>query len=440
MNQILQQKTHALDAAIWPLGRPADAYEPPLWQKICENWVCDKMRPTNVTYLIAELINVTDASDPETTAHDIRLAVKATANWEECARRQGWVSSDELIEALTSGAEGGDALLLRLLCLVAYGYSDTTDYEDDEDYAFYWIRLDPVWEGNIVETRHALRDWSDMTDTYIAHRAAGDTHVKRVTSEDVEYKLGWCRPTRGDDGGLFFSESSKLMHSRYPGVASVNELPDGVFLPLSRMIENCRHAVTAWLISEWLEPHGFINLQDDELSSETTWQALGTQFGMEDEVTEKEVAHWFIVNEFAAESLREVGGVIAELCGTSYCLFGRTESGQVMHFDGDVIRAMIHSGYLDRVPPLGALSEAGLELRMKFTLGGEEFPFRLDGWSEHRPDRELDGIILDPFYRENGWCVIWGPSFESLTEGHIRTFKLSPVTPEGHPEPEYHEG
>ncbi len=92
-------------------------------------------------------------------------------------------------------------------------------------------------------------------------------------------------------------------------------------------------------------------------------------------------------------------------------------------------------------PSLGALnSDADKLPRIRVTLGGEEFPFQIYGYSEHRPDRELDGVILDPEYREAGWCVIWGPAFESESEGLVRKFKLSPVTPEGHPEPEYHEG
>jgi hypothetical protein len=438
MNTVLSQKTRALDAAVWPLGRPENAYEIPMWQDICREWVVERMQPTNVTYLIDELLNATDGSNPETTAHDIRQAILAAADWEEQAVELGWRRCDDLIEALTAGAEGSDALLLKLLCLIAYGYADTTDYEDDEDYAFYWIRRDPVWEGNIVETKHVLRDWADMTDTYIAHRAAGDGRVKKVTGEDVEYRLGWCRPMKG--GGLSFSESGELMRSRYPGVDSVEELPAGEFLPLSRLIENCRHAVTAWVISEWLEPHGFVNFDQQDWSSETTWQALGENEGVEEKITEPEVAHWYIVNEFAAESLREVGAVVSELPGSSDGLFGRTESGQVLHFDGDVQRAMIHSDHLDRIPPLGALHTSEKLPRIKFTLGGEEFPFRIYGYSEHRPDRELDGVLLDPHYRENGWCVIWGPSFESESEGLVRMFKLSPVTPEGHPEPAYHEG
>jgi hypothetical protein len=93
------------------------------------------------------------------------------------------------------------------------------------------------------------------------------------------------------------------------------------------------------------------------------------------------------------------------------------------------------------LPPLGALNrDTGKLPRIKSTLGGEEFPFRIYGGSGHRPDRELDGVILDPAYREAGCCVIWGPSFESESEGLVRKFKLSQVTPEGHPEPEYHEG
>lgn len=438
MNKILEQKTRALDAAVWPLGRPEKAYEIPMWQSICRDWVRDKMRPANVTYLIDELLKVTDCDDPETTAYDIHKAEDAAANWEECARRAGWVDCDSVIEELAGDdpVESG-RLLLKLVNLALQGFSDVANFKDDHDYAFYWIRKTPAWDGDNVATESEMVEWADMTDTYIEHRVASDLRVERSTGDAVEYQLGYCRvghPT------LYFPDkagvSKEILDSR-----KIADLPDGYFLPLSKMVENCRHAVTAWIISEWLEPHGFVNFELDDWSSETTWQKLGEQFDLEDEVTREEVSQWFIVNEFAAEALREVGAVVADLVGTEDCLFGRIEGGQVLHFDGIVQRAMIYSGYLDRVPPLGALNrEREVLPRIRITLGGEEFPFRIYGYSEHRPDRELDGVILDPVYREAGWCVIWGPSFESEAEGMVRKFKLSPVTPVDHPEPEYHEG
>lgn len=92
---------------------------------------------------------------------------------------------------------------------------------------------------------------------------------------------------------------------------------------------------------------------------------------------------------------------------------------------------MIRSGYLDMIPPLGALNHDTEYLpRLRITLWGEEFPFRLYGYSEHRPDRELDGILIAQEYRDVGWQVYWGPSYESESEGHIRTFKLAVVTAE----------
>ena len=436
MNTILSQKNHALDAAVWPLGRPEKAYEIPMWQKICRDWVRDKMQPTNVTYLIDELLKATDATDPETTAYDIEKAVDAAANWEECAARAGWRDCESLIEEVTG--EEASKLLLRLMSLVVYGYSDTTDIADDPYYRVYWIRKNPAWDGNTVATWPELLAWADMTDTYIDHRALGDEMSECDTGVETAYCLGHCHPN-ADGTGVWFSDKDGVPEEVLNAQA-VAELSDGFFLPLPQMLENCRHAVTAWIISEWLQPHGFVNFDDDEWSSETTWQALGEQFGLEDEITREEVSQWFIVNEHAAESLREVGGIVSELTGTEDCLYGRTEGGQVLHFDGNVQRAMIHSGYVDRIPPLGALNrDTGKLPRIRVTLGGEEFPFRIYGYSEHRPDRELAGVILDPEYREAGWCVIWGPAFESEAEGQVRKFKLSPVTPVGHPEPEYHE-
>jgi hypothetical protein len=96
--------------------------------------------------------------------------------------------------------------------------------------------------------------------------------------------------------------------------------------------------------------------------------------------------------------------------------------------------------YLDHVPPLGALHRNPRSLpRVRVTLGGEEFPFQIYGYSEIRPDRELDSVILDPAYREAGWGVTWGPSYSSVHEGTIRTFKLGPATAESSV-PEWHEG
>lgn len=442
MNTILSQKTHALDAAVWPLGRPEKAYEIPMWQTICRDWVRDKMQPTNVTYLIDELLSSTDHDNPESTAHDIDEAVDVAANWEECATRAGWRDCESLIEELTTGEDPVETgkLLQQLLSLVVYGFSEIPRFGADPDYRVYWIRKNPTWEGDVVVMKPELLAWADMTDTYIEHRLTGDKLAERNTGTATEYCLGYCR-TLTDHGGVRFSDKEGLPEEVLNDAQTVDDLSDGFFLPLAQMINNCHHAVTAWIISEWLEVLGFVNFDQDEWSSDTTWQKLGETEGFEDEVTREEVAQWFIVEERAAESLREVGAIVADLTGTEDCLFGRTEGGQALYFDGDVQRAMIHSGYLDRVPPLGALNRDTDKLpRMRVTLGGEEFPFRIYGYSEHRPDRELDGVILDPEYREAGWCVIWGPAFESESEGLVRKFKLSPVTPEGHPEPEYHEG
>ena len=420
MNTLLSQKNYALDAAVWPLGRPEKAYEIPMWQDICREWVADKMQPTNVTHLVEELLRTSDKDDLETTANDIRKAVLSASDWDVAVGTLGWCKCDDLIEQLTSNRSLPNLdLLAKVVCLAAYGFSDTRVFPDDPEYELYWVRSSPAWvDGGVVETTEVM-DWADMTDTYVAHRAAGAAAAVRATGNPCSYRLERC------------SGRESIKNPEH-------DLSEGKTLPLARMLGLCNQAVTAWVISEWLEPHGFVNFDQADWSSLTSWQALGEELGAA--VDSPEVSQWLVVSESAAESLREVGAVVSELTGSSNGLLGRTECGQALHTDSSVQRAMIHSGYLDRTPPLGALHRDTSKLpRIKFTLGGDEFPFRVYGYSEHRPNRELDGVILDPFYRENGWCVIWGPSCESLTEGLVRMFKLSPVTPEGHPEPAYHE-
>jgi len=65
--------------------------------------------------------------------------------------------------------------------------------------------------------------------------------------------------------------------------------------------------------------------------------------------------------------------------------------------------------------------------RLRFTLGGEEYPFQIYGYSEHRPNRELGEVILAQPYREAGWRVEWGPEFMSEKDGYVRTFRLTNV-------------
>ena len=62
---------------------------------------------------------------------------------------------------------------------------------------------------------------------------------------------------------------------------------------------------------------------------------------------------------------------------------------------------------------------------MRFTLGGEEYTFQVFGYSEYRPNRELDDFLLNDQYREMGWRVEWGPEFMSEKAGHVRTFRIT---------------
>jgi hypothetical protein len=122
-----------------------------------------------------------------------------------------------------------------------------------------------------------------------------------------------------------------------------------------------------------------------------------------------------------------VGEVVVPIKRSSCFLWGRDEGGQMVHLDGAVQRAMIASGYCQHMPPLGALNrnEQLLPRDLRFTLGGDEHPFRVFGWAEHRPNREIEVDLLEPFYRESGWRVEWSPEFMSEKDGYVRTFRLT---------------
>jgi hypothetical protein len=78
------------------------------------------------------------------------------------------------------------------------------------------------------------------------------------------------------------------------------------------------------------------------------------------------------------------------------------------------------------VTPLGALNRDEYALpHMRFTLGGEEYPLQVFGYSEHRPNREIDDILLNEQYRDAGWRVEWSPEFVSEKDGYVRTFRFT---------------
>lgn len=438
MEQLLLQRISKLEADLWPLGKPDNFREAPLWQEICKEWQWSRLQPTHVSHLINELLESSpelDRNGEATIASDIREAVREGANWEEVARQKDWVTCDEMINRLTS--PGTDpALLVRLLTL-ATDDSASEEVIPGDEARFFWVRLNPTWVDGQLEHKPELLSWADMTDTYIQHREVGDIAAEKNTGDAPTYHLCKAWISSRVPHAVAFSDYWAVVGD-YVKVRDLDALPDGIFIPMGQLLETCRYAVTAWVISEWLEPHGFVNLGRDEWSSETSWLKLGENYGYE--VVEPDVASWYIVNEVPGEHLKELGEVCCPLLGSSNFLYGRTCSGQALYFDGEVQNAMIRSGYLNHVPPLGALNSDERTLpRLRVTLGGEEFPFQIYGYSEIRPDRELDSVILDPVYREAGWGVTWGSSYSSVHEGTIRTFKLGPATAESSV-PEWHEG
>ncbi len=191
-----------------------------------------------------------------------------------------------------------------------------------------------------------------------------------------------------------------------------------------------------------MEPQAFVNFDEADWYDETGWKELCEKYDYDSDgdVARPDVMQWFIVDGNAGRHLKEVGEVVVDLVGSNNCLFGRQGCGQSLAFDGCVQDAMIRSGWLDHVPPLGALSQAKDKPRdLRATLGGETYPFQIYGYSEHRPNRELDEILLDQAYRDAGWIVWWGPVYNTANEGEIRTFRLGPVPVEP-PEQETTEG
>lgn len=427
MDTLYLQNKAKMDAAIWPLGKPEGVYEPPLWQEICNDWVEARMRPVNVSHLIAEIEKLGDAEDPDSTAYDIRKAEEAACNWEEVATDQGWRGCDAVIEELTSPGDTHRTLLAKLLNLIFDGVDSETP-PGGGDMRFYWICKTPEWEGDSVVEHKDLFAWSEMTDTYIEHRIIHDTCVEKLTGEKPQYVL--CSVSAQSEENLSYSDAwdedapTLAQMEADSGHRSLEALPPGEFLSMDQLLDSCDHAVTAWVISEWLETQGFVNFDDCEWSSETTWQDLGNNYNYDDMVTRPDVMQWFLVNDFAGNHLRELGGVVVDACSGMNMLYGRTCCGQSIAFDGNTQQAMIRSGYLSHVPPLGALNLERSLPRLNVSLGGEEFPFQIRGYSEHRPDRELNDILLADSYREAGWVVEWGPSWESQVEGIIRTFRL----------------
>lgn len=402
---------------MWPLGRPENAHEIPMWQDVCSAWVDNVMRPVHVTYLIEEL-NGSEA-DPETTRHDIEQAVRASGNWDEVLDRHGWLSCEDLIKQLEAGDR---SRLVRLVNLALGGAAADTPADDE---LFYWIRRSPVWEGDEVVYRDAIVAWSWLLDGN-AVRAAADEEALHDTGTHTEYVLGsviWSERHKQ----LEFTDPDASGMEELLGLKALDSLPLELFVRPETAFEQCGQAVTAWIISEWLAPHGFVNLDANEWHSSASAFEVGKDYDLEDEVSRNAISQWYIVSETAGEQLRLVGEVVVPIPRSSCLLWGRDEGGQMVHMDGAVHRAMVASGHCDHMPPLGALNrnEHLLPRALRFTLGGEEFPFRISGYSENRPNREIEQTLLEPFYQEAGWRVEWGPEFMSEKDGYVRTFRLT---------------
>lgn len=425
-------KDRAVDAAIWPLGRPSDAHEAPLWQSVCREWVDKVMRPVCVTHLIDELIRHTDRDDPDTTHHDIDKAIEESGNWQEVVEAAGWRSCEDVISEINNPENL--ATLIKVVNLALQGCTSETP---DPDCRFYWVKRTPTWDGDHVAMKPSIIPWQTMRVGNADARQKADEAIELEHGTAPEYELCFVyhSPTNGSE--LRFSDAWHTpMPSGHGDAHSLEDLCEDHFPTAQVAFNECREAITAWVCYQWLEPHGFVNFDQAEWSSETEWHLLGANEDLGGEVTRNEIGQWFLVSETAGEHLKATGEVVAPLAGSSYMLWGRDEGGQVLHFDGAVQRAMIRSGYLDRVPPLGFLNRQVAENipGLRVTLGGEQFPFRLEGFSainavKHpEAERFAQSILMTlvaQYVREAGWGVQMGPSFESDMLGPVHTFRIT---------------
>lgn len=412
------------DARMWPLGKPAGYSEPPLWQEICKMWTRDIVRPYHVTRLIEELDSLGDAADGESTAWDIRQALDVAADWEAVAVRQGWKQTEDLIDTLQSPGSHTE-LLSQLLNLATQEVVDKA-FAPMTDIQFYWLRKVPGWDGDVVTSSNELLPWRAMTVEEAARREGVDGAVRKLTELAVDYTLGWVEESYREEVSPRHSDHwDRVIGGELPGECScLAQLPESHFVSMGTLLEVCPEAVTAWVIAEYLEPNGFVNLEEATWSELTDWKALGEREGYQDRIEVPEVSAWYIVSEFAGRHLRELGEAVVEPEGTGLSIWGRVTSGQYIHCDGCMTDAMIRYGYLKHVPPLGALSSCPTPPSIQVSLGGEEFPFSIYGGSEHRTAGELAAVLIRPDHRERGWAVEWGPTRTHVTHGPTRTFKL----------------
>ncbi len=146
------------------------------------------------------------------------------------------------------------------------------------------------------------------------------------------------------------------------------------------MIEDWSPQVAAWVTSEWLEPHEFVNFDETEWSTQESWKELCDDNDIEPE--HSEVFQWFSVNECFGRHAPATE-VCFQLAGSGSYIWGRGGAGQAIYMDGQVFEIMVESGHLRYVPPLGLLRKDTDHSwpRLKIKLDGSSYPFRVERYA-----------------------------------------------------------
>lgn len=381
---------HAANVAIWPLGNRDE--DPPLWSQLVKDWVTNA-HPRGITHLIAELEKLGDVDDDTCTAYWTHKACLDAADWRGSCEELGWESCADIIDTLCkAGLEPAKRFEIVDALLPAAWNNDT-------DALFSWVREVPEWQGESTVMVPQSVTLEFMSDENVYSREKEDEHILNRIQDSPSYAL------KKDDNGATLGEIAKT----------------------------CAIAAGTWLVGEYLSQITFVNRDDQEWDDAISWRSLGESLGMELEPAA--VSEWFLVDEHAANQLAALGGVVVDLPGVGFA-YGRVTSGQALHMDGIFERAMVRSGYLEYVPPLGALNEPGecvpsgcstgdsVEVPgYTVSLGGQEFPFSVP---HTLPLHELCFVLLREDYREAGFLVEFGGVEFNARSGETVTFRVTP--------------
>ncbi len=416
----LQRKNELLKS-IWPLGLPANNWtEPPLWQDISKRWCAEVVQPRNMTRLVEELLRDRDPEADGTIASFFLEARDAAGNWQEVCESQGWRECEPLIDELSK--PGRHTLRLTRLLNLVFDACNTDELANPDEVLFYWVRSVPRWEGGAIGTHKELLGICETGEDRAEGRRLMEAGVRKHTESEVTYTLGWVHEW-GDT--LKFSDDWDGENPDLPvcDLASLGRLYVDRFVSMEELLKCSTDMLNAWVRSEWLEPHGFVNFEDCAWSSLTDWEELAREKGLDALVVSPEVASWYSISEDAGLHLKALGELVAETpCGY---FFGRTSGGSSLWGEPEIQQAMIRSGYLRNVPPLGLLNADPRKLpRVEVTLEATEwYPFRVCGYRELH-DQELAELILDPGARHE-WEVLWALPIEHPELGLVRSFRVA---------------